>query len=195
MIQTIGILIGGKSTRMGTDKALLTHNNNTFIEHVVAVAEQITDNVILLGQHKNLPQSVRHLPQLPDTQVNKGPIAALHTLLTRFPNTWSLMLACDTPLLTKQTLDHLINNTQPDTLATVYQSTTTQQLHPTTALYHSNLLPAINNAITNNNLSLTQLILNNPHTKLPTTPRFDHDLTNINTPEDHESLLTRKTGT
>ncbi len=189
MIQGIGILIGGQSRRMGRDKSLLQYEGRTFVETIVRIAEQLTSNIVLLGQHPDIPESLHRLPQLPDQQPNKGPIAALHSLLTNFPNGWSLMLPCDTPLITKETLDLLMNNTDPNTHATVFADPPpANRLHPTTALYHPNLLPAIAAAICADCLSLTRLVLDNPHTLVPTTPAVAHALTNINTTDEYQSL-------
>ncbi len=193
---------------MQRDKLLLTHNNRTFIEHVHNVATQLTNNILLLGHHPNLPPALRNLPQHPDAPPNKGPISALNALLQNAHTDWTLLLACDLPLLTAETINILISATNPNNLITVFSSPSSLSpsvpsslpsiprsldpslplLHPATALYHKSLLPKVQSAIATNELSLTRLIRNNPHTAIPTTPHIDRSLTNINTPEDLQHL-------
>ena len=43
------ILAGGKSTRMGTDKGLISYKNKTFIEHIITAIQPFVDEIIIIS--------------------------------------------------------------------------------------------------------------------------------------------------
>ena len=47
------ILAGGKSSRMGSDKALLKINNTTFIEKIIEVMQPYVDEIIIISNNSN----------------------------------------------------------------------------------------------------------------------------------------------
>ena len=52
----IYILAGGKSTRMGTDKATTMFHGKQMIEHVLDVIKNISLNIFILSNHKEHEQ-------------------------------------------------------------------------------------------------------------------------------------------
>ena len=46
------ILAGGKSSRMGKDKATLKLGNITFIEHIIDVMTPFTEEIIIISDNK-----------------------------------------------------------------------------------------------------------------------------------------------
>ena len=45
------VLAGGKSSRMGSDKGLLTIYGKMFVEHVVDAMKPLVDNIIIVSNH------------------------------------------------------------------------------------------------------------------------------------------------
>ena len=89
------ILAGGRSTRMGTDKALLDWHGHTVLDHMVALLRHATDDVQVVGRDLHLD----HLPGL-------GPLSGIATALTITSTDNNLILALDLPLLTKTFLTY-----------------------------------------------------------------------------------------
>ncbi len=92
---------------MGTDKADLVYQGNTFLEIQLkkAAALKIPD-VVISGYRGS-----RHLdcPILPDAQPERGPLGGLSTCLGAVRNEWALVLAVDAPLVPVTELEKLID--------------------------------------------------------------------------------------
>ena len=43
------ILAGGKSSRMGTDKALFVLNGSTFLDHIIRALEPLVDDILIIS--------------------------------------------------------------------------------------------------------------------------------------------------
>ena len=186
---------------MGTDKAMLPWKGSTLLESVVSTARQVTDDCVLLGGAERLPDSLMDMPQLPDAYPGIGPIAGLHALLTHRRDAWCLLLSCDVPNVTTQTISALVDHITPDTCVIAYATppisakptdsnpwgTDPHQnsLEPCCALYHSKLLPDVERAITTERYALRTLIESVPHATLPVDPATQAALHNINFPQDY----------
>lgn len=205
-----GVLIGGKSARMGADKATLPWKGSTLLETVVRTARQWTDDCVLLGSAERLPDSLADMPRLPDSYTGIGPIAGLHALLICRRDTWCLLLSCDVPGVTIQTISALLDHIESDISVVAYATSpistkptdsnswdtraqpskdhtqpSSDRLEPCCALYHSSILPEVERAITTRRYSLRALIKSVPHTTLPVDPATRTALHNINYPQDY----------
>ena len=70
------VLVGGMSTRMGQDKALLSWNSQYLVEKIAATVAAATGNVTLVGR----PERYMHLnvPCIPDSRDGKGDKRVMH---------------------------------------------------------------------------------------------------------------------
>jgi len=87
------ILAGGKSSRMGRDKALLDWHGRTLISHMIHMLEAVTDEVRVVGRDP-----------LPDRVAGRGPLSGIATALEVSSTDANLILAVDLPFLTKDFL-------------------------------------------------------------------------------------------
>jgi molybdopterin-guanine dinucleotide biosynthesis protein MobB len=108
----VGILIGGGSRRMGQSKHLLTLRGRTWLSHIVTVARQVSDTVVLLGGGR-VPRSCASLLRLPDVPGRGGPLAGMCAAFRWCPDARWLFLACDTPLVTREALVWLKEQARP----------------------------------------------------------------------------------
>ena len=92
------ILCGGKSARMGRDKAFVEVRGVPMIERVIAVAREISDEIRLVA-----PEAARvsglGLPVLTEERVGIGPIEAMRVGLSAIEAPAAWVLACDLPNL------------------------------------------------------------------------------------------------
>ena len=95
------ILAGGKSSRMGCDKALLKFGEETILEDLVQVTASIfSETFIIASQNKNYqPLDLRGAVILNDFWENKGPLAGLYTGLCYSTHQVCCVLTCDMPLV------------------------------------------------------------------------------------------------
>jgi molybdopterin-guanine dinucleotide biosynthesis protein A len=97
------ILVGGTSSRMGTDKSRLILNGLTFTEQLATVLAQITSTVRLVGSGCAHPG----LEAVGDVFTHWGALGGLHAALAGCRREWSLVVACDLPFITPNLLARL----------------------------------------------------------------------------------------
>jgi molybdenum cofactor guanylyltransferase len=92
------ILAGGKSRRMGRDKAFLPFGTGLLIERVIEVVQQVTADVILIT---NTPERYQRfgLPMFSDVIAEAGSLGGIYTGLVSAKTPYSLCLACDMPFV------------------------------------------------------------------------------------------------
>jgi molybdenum cofactor guanylyltransferase len=148
---TAVILAGGKSSRMGQDKALIPWDGIPLLQRVCQVASQCCQQVYILT-----PWPERYQEILPDVNYQflvesnpgQGPLVALAQALAEVPTEWVLLLACDMPLLQVEIIRYWterLNNIPGYILATVPQQETFWQ--PTCGFYRRAALPELDKFI------------------------------------------------
>ncbi len=99
MIQVTGVILaGGKSRRMGRDKAFLPFGKGVLIERVIEVVRAVTDDLLLIT---NTPEQYQRfgLPMVSDVIPEAGSLGGIYTGLVHAKTPYSLALACDMPFV------------------------------------------------------------------------------------------------
>lgn len=99
------ILIGGASSRMGTDKAALRLGGITFVERISIALAAVTGKVSLVGAKAKEGESL--LPIVPDVYPSCGALGGLHSALHWCRAPWAAVVACDLPYVTAELFAHL----------------------------------------------------------------------------------------
>jgi molybdopterin-guanine dinucleotide biosynthesis protein A len=99
------ILVGGKSSRYGSDKALLDIQGHPLALHLAQIARRSAATITLVGP----PERYQHLglPVIPDALPDVGPLAGILAALEHSSHPWNLVLACDMPRLAPAFFDFL----------------------------------------------------------------------------------------
>ena len=116
------VLAGGLSQRMRTDKSRLRYHADEQRTHAAALLGAVCQDVHISGRPEQLLDLPAHLSALPDQFLGLGPVGGLLTAFQTDPNAAWLVLACDLPFLTADTLDFLVRHRQPGRAATAFQS-------------------------------------------------------------------------
>ena len=98
------VLAGGKSTRMGQDKAALSLNGRTLLEHALTALREVCSNVAILGKQE-LYGSFG--PVYEDLFPGCGPLGGIHAALSSSKTQFNLIIAVDTPFLAPEFLSYL----------------------------------------------------------------------------------------
>ena len=102
------ILAGGKSSRMGRDKALIDYQGKPLLTRVCQVAAGSCSSVYVLTswpvRYQNIVSKQVHF--LPESEPGQGPLVALADGLTQIDAEWVLLLACDLPQLQPEILQN-----------------------------------------------------------------------------------------
>lgn len=92
------ILVGGASSRMGTDKARLELEGRSFVERVASALACVTERVSVVGGSEE--SASWHLPVVPDRFAKWGALGGLHGALAACRAPWAAVVACDLPFVT-----------------------------------------------------------------------------------------------
>jgi molybdopterin-guanine dinucleotide biosynthesis protein A len=130
------VLAGGRSSRMGEDKAALRVGGRTQLEHAMALlAPHVARTFVSVRKDQRSDPLRGRFEQIEDTLENLGPIAGIIAAQDRYPDSAWLVLACDLPLLDAATLEFLLRARAPERLATAFRSSHDALPEPLCALY------------------------------------------------------------
>ncbi|MGA8030051.1 MAG: molybdenum cofactor guanylyltransferase [Bryobacteraceae bacterium] len=128
---TAFILAGGKSTRMGTDKAFVAIEGRTLLARMLDVARSVTADVRIVG---NPAKFQPFAPVVEDVFPGCGPLAGIHAALRSSQRDLNLILAVDMPFVSLALLGFLIERAR-SSAATVTIARTGIGWQPLCAVY------------------------------------------------------------
>lgn len=176
----IFVLAGGKSSRMGRDKGRVLLNGKPMIAHVLETFQELELPINIIANDA----SYEHFsyPVLRDVVKEKGPMGGL---LTAFENTTAkvvFLVSCDMPFVTADVAKHLLKSASEEDIVAALAG---DRIHPLFALYPVELKKTVKDLIAEGNLKMTDFILKNKHTLVPSGFRkTDRFFRNINTPQE-----------
>jgi molybdopterin-guanine dinucleotide biosynthesis protein A len=115
------VLAGGKSSRMGTDKAFLEFGGQTLLDRALAVEGAVCDGVMIVGDPDKFAKygtpkcgSTKYPPVVADIFPGCGPLAGIHAALAHSSAELNLMLAVDMPFVSTELLAFLFKIAEED---------------------------------------------------------------------------------
>jgi molybdopterin-guanine dinucleotide biosynthesis protein A len=178
------ILAGGKSKRMGTDKAFLSLGGKPLIAHVIEALETVCGTVILISADEKLDQLGK--PRYIDMWENIGPLAGLYTGLHFSKNDYNFVLGCDSPLVNKSLLEMLLQEAQPE--YDVVQLATSKSKMPLIALYRKTCMNSIKALIDSGERRMQESVATLKCKTVKLDPSMEQYALNVNSPEDFVRL-------
>ena len=137
------VTAGGRSSRMGTDKAWLELGGRTMIERVIAALKPVTASVAVIASS---PEYERlGLPVYADTNTGIGPLEAIRTALRNARAPRVLLVGCDLPFVTPELFSFLLS-IEGDYQAIVPVSRD-ERLEPLCAVYSADALESVTRLI------------------------------------------------
>lgn len=190
------ILSGGKSSRMGSDKALLTVGDETIIERITDLMKSIFSDVHIVT---NTPEDYKFLniPLYEDIFKNKGPLSGIHSGLHHSSTKENFFISCDLPIISKELIKYIVEFKSDKSIRYCIAS---GRQHYLAGVYSKNLIPEIEKiikvspkqsekkehkfSVKNLLMKIEAEIINVEHLSF-----YNDDLFfNLNTPEDFEDL-------
>ncbi len=174
------VLAGGRSSRMGRDKALLPFRGGVLIESVAAIVRQAAGDAILVG-NPNLYAGLG-FTVIPDLYPGEGPLGGILTALAHSAASWNLVAACDMPDLTEDFLGGLLDRAERSGADALLPAGPSGRLEPLCAVYHSRCRPLLERAFAAGTRKIAEALESVKVARLEVAEgaRFH----NINTPED-----------
>lgn len=141
---TAFILAGGKSTRMGTDKAFVDYEGRTLLARALDLARSVTPDVRIVGSPEKFAPFA---PVVEDIFRDCGPLSGIHAALLASSADLNLMLAVDTPFISWAFLQFLITHARNAPDAPVIVPSTAGRSQPLCAVYRREFADSAENAL------------------------------------------------
>jgi molybdopterin-guanine dinucleotide biosynthesis protein A len=129
---TAFILAGGKSTRMGRDKAFINFNGRTLLSHALELARPLTSLVQIAGSREKF---AIFGPGVEDIFPECGPLGGIHAALRASQTELNLMLAVDMPFVPLAFLQYLVEQAKSGSEAKAIVPRTEGRWQPLCAVY------------------------------------------------------------
>jgi molybdopterin-guanine dinucleotide biosynthesis protein A len=141
---TAFILAGGKSTRMGVDKAFVDYEGRTLLARALDLARSITPDVRIVGSQERFAPFA---PVVEDIFRDCGPLGGIHAALRASVTELNLVLAVDMPFVSWAFVQYLISRARstPEAAAVVARDGDFWQ--PLCGIYRREFAAAAENAL------------------------------------------------
>ena len=187
------VLCGGKSTRMGSPKALLPFGSETMLQRVVRLlGEVVSPIVVVAAADQDLPALPRDVIVTRDEREARGPLEGLRAGLKALPPHLdaAYVTSCDVPLLIPNFVRQMLELAHGYDIAVMEIDGFT---HPLSAVYRRTTLPFVEDLLANDRLRPAFLFeLVKTRRVRPEEMTADPDLRtlrNLNTREDYQRAL------
>lgn len=134
------ILCGGRSRRMGTDKARLPWQGREIVDILAERLCRVGPVVLSVGRPGQL--AGKPYPQLTDRFPDTGPLGGLYTILSASQEDLVFAAACDMPFVTAETALALAR-ALPEAAEAAVPITPDGWVHPLCALYRASACQAL----------------------------------------------------
>ena len=182
--KTLAIMAGGKSSRMNyNNKALLSYKEKTFIENIIEAGKNFK-KVVIVANNKEIYRDF-NVDVISDIYVGNGPLSGIHSALSYSDTDKVLCVACDMPLISKDTLEFLANVKEE---YEVLVPRVNDRLQPLCSIYSKKILGKIEKALENDDNKLQKLIYSLDYKEVHEKSLTEGEFFNINTPDDYKRL-------
>jgi len=148
------ILAGGKSTRMGADKAFVALDGRTLLARMLDLARQVTPNVRIAGDREKLSPFA---PVVEDVFPGCGPLGGIHAALKSSQSELNVILAVDVPFVSLALLQYLITRARKSPKAAVIIPRSAEGWQPLCAVYRRQFADAAEKALAEGHFKIDAL--------------------------------------
>jgi molybdopterin-guanine dinucleotide biosynthesis protein MobB len=176
-----GLLIGGKSTRMGMPKTLLKVKGRTLAFRSFDILSFVSEKTVLLGSGQ-IPKSLNSADRLPDVPNVHGPLAGMLSAFRWSPHSAWIISSVDMPLMHKDAWEWLLSQRRPGVWAVLPKIRGSKGVETTGAVYEPMIFEYAESLSASGNTKL-QEIARHPKVMAPLIPEaLARAWRNINTP-------------
>ena len=187
------VLAGGKSTRMGSSKALLPFGPETMLQRVVRVLSEVVSPIVVVAAvDQELPALPPDVIVTRDEHEGRGPLEALRAGLKALPTDVdaAYVTSCDVPLLVPGFVTQMFDLARGHTIAVIEID---GFAHPLSAVYRRSTLPVVEDLLSKDRLR-PAFLFEAVQTRRVRPEQMTSDpelrtLRNLNTPEDYRRAL------
>jgi molybdopterin-guanine dinucleotide biosynthesis protein A len=136
------VLAGGRSSRMGRDKARLPFRGVSLVEAVAREVEKAAGAAVVVASRERVPSFLT----IPDLYPGEGPLGGILTALIHSKADWNLVVACDMPEISAGFLAHLMDEADGSGAAALLPAGPSGMPEPLCAVYHCTCRGALERA-------------------------------------------------
>ena len=179
------LLAGGRSSRMGSDKAFLEFRGETLIDRSLRVLRSVCEDVTIVGD----PATFHNYSQVVQDRVTGcGPLGGIYTALSTSDAELNVILAVDMPFVSEELLRYLLDFAGKNK-AEVTIPQTTAGWQPLCAIYRPAFAPLAKKAIERGDYKIDHAFSESTicavrEDDLIRAGFSEHNFINLNTPED-----------
>ncbi len=176
------IIAGGKSSRLGKNKAFVELNGKPAVQWVLEAVSGLVSDLFIVT---NTPYEYKQLGLrcVPDIKPGAGAMSGIHAALEKAPAEYVLVLSCDIPLLRRENLHPLVY-AYPGFDITIFKH---KNFEPLCAIYRKNCISALYDLIDHGEHRIIDLFPS-LNVKVIRTD-LKHIFRSINTEDDHIFVL------
>lgn len=129
------ILIGGKSSRMGSPKHLLAADDGkTWLQRSISIVEPEVHSVVISGAG-DIPETLANYQRIADIPGVAGPLSGIASAMRYNPAVSWLLLACDMPGISTESINWLLKQRKPGRIAIIPKNPESGMSEPLFAWY------------------------------------------------------------
>jgi len=184
---TCAILSGGKSRRMGRDKATVRVGKSTLIARTYGVVKEVFKDVMVVS---SLHESIEGIPEriVHDVLPISGSLTGIASALLNADTRYVFALGCDMPFLTRAAMLYMVDRVHGQQIVIPKTEAGFEPLH---AIYHRSCLSPMLTALGKGHMKVSRLLPFFCVETVPSNPSFFNRgvsvFTNVNTAEDLSS--------
>ncbi len=181
------LLAGGKSKRMGEDKAFLHYRNKELYTYPLEILEHFCDEILISSA--NILFSKTSYEIYADETPDLGPMGGLLTCLKNIQNEYALVLSCDTPGLNINCVSELLEQINGQNIMVGLNSE--KRPEPLVGIYKKDCLSSIETLVDSKIYKMSELLKlenTNYHSFSCSDSQLDQIFFNVNTKDDFKRL-------
>ncbi|OSY87051.1 molybdopterin-guanine dinucleotide biosynthesis protein MobA [Tenacibaculum holothuriorum] len=172
------VLTGGKSTRMGTDKAELNYFGKPQKKHVKELLEESS-----LKTFYSVAQNNNNSEEIHDTFLNLGPFGGICSALQQDPNSAWFVLATDLPFVNSELIQLVLQKRNPSKVATAVKGKSKEFPEPLITIYEPKAYGKLLQYLAQGYSCPRKMLINSD---IEIIEVDDELIRNVNTPEEYQ---------
>lgn len=183
------VLIGGKSSRMGSPKAFLDYKGEALYLRTANLMEHWVNSVYISGKQEQLDKLINNDYRfVSDKYENIGPLAGILSVFehNKSEDEALMIVATDMPFLNENTFKALSESRNPEKMVTLFKNIENGFVEPLCAIYESLAYLKLKEAFINKQYALHRIFREDEMEYIEY--KNNSSLTNINYPDQWEKI-------
>ena len=180
------ILAGGKSSRMGRDKAFMKIGRTNLIKRELEILRKIFKEILIVANKPKKYRFSRNVKVMKDIIPNLGPLGGLYSGLKASDTKYNFVAGCDMPFLNPDLIRYMMKSKKN---YDVVVPKANGRMHPLFGIYSKKCIPAIEENLKEGRRNVSSIF---PKMRTKVVSGKDivpldnkmYSLMNINTPDD-----------